>query len=34
MSVNLAELYSSLNQRIMGGETLPFAEKTFALPTS
>ena len=29
MSVNLAELYSSLNQRIMGGETLPFAEKTF-----
>ena len=29
MSVNLAELYSSLNQRITGGETLPFAEKTF-----
>ena len=29
MSVNLAELYSSLNQRIMGGEALPFAEKTF-----
>ena len=27
--MNLAELYSSLNQRIMGGETLPFAEKTF-----
>lgn len=29
MSVNLAELYSSLNQRVMAGETLPFAEKTF-----
>ena len=27
--MNLAELYSSLNQRITGGETLPFAEKTF-----
>ena len=27
--MNLAELYSSLNQRVMGGETLPFAEKTF-----
>ena len=27
--MNLAELYSSLNQRVMAGETLPFAEKTF-----
>ena len=27
--MNLAELYSSLNQRITVGETLPFAEKTF-----
>ena len=27
--MNLAELYSSLNQRVTAGETLPFAEKTF-----
>ena len=27
--MNLAELYSSLNHRIAGGEPLPFAEKTF-----